>query len=138
MKKKIFVFFFIVALANMKRNQVKFHDRLVLLLQEKKEAAEDRKILIDMVVELRKEIKIHLFQQKNPSVSVAKIFPVNSQQEIYNFLDNSDGLFQARCNGFNEYLFLVRAPTKKKFKENLKTLLFTDDYCERHHWPNIV
>ena len=122
----------------MKRNQVKFHDRLVLLLQEKKEAAQDRKILIDMVMNLRQELKMQTLHQKNPSVNVSNIFPVNSQEDIQKFLDNSDGLFQARCNGFYEYLFMVRAPTQKKFKENLKNLLFSDTYCEKHHWPNIV
>lgn len=122
----------------MKRNQVKFHDRLVLLLQEKKEAAQDRKVLMDMVMNLRKEVKMHSLQQNNPSVSVAKMFPVSSQEEIVKFLDNSDGQFQARVNGFYEYLFMVRAPSQKKFRENLKTLLFTDEYCENHHWPNIV
>lgn len=122
----------------MKRNQVKFHDRLVLLLQEKKEAAQDRKMLMDMVMNLRQEIKMLNLHQKNHSVNVAKMFPLNSQEDIHKFLDNSDGLFQSRCNGFYEYLFMVRAPTQKKFRENLKNLLFTDSYCETHHWSNIV
>ena len=122
----------------MRRNQVKMHDSVVLLLQDRKEAAEDRKMFIELVSDVKEEL--HLLKYKNDmnSVSVAKIFPVDNQQQLHEFMDDSDGLFQARCHGFYEYLYHVRAPTKKKFRENLKNLLFTDNYCQTHYWPNIV
>lgn len=95
-------------------------------------------MMVDLIMDLKREIKVKNYQNKVESVSVANISPVDTQQDILKFLDNSDGLFQARCNGFYEFLFSIQAPTKKKFRDNLKTELFTDNYCESHHWPNIV
>ena len=73
-------------------------------------------------------------------VSVFDMFPINSQEEIYKFLDNKDGLFKARCNGFFEYLFSTRSEnmTMKKFGESLMVHLFTEEYRLSHHWPNIL
>ena len=122
----------------MKRNQVKLHDNIVVLMQEKEEAAKDRKAMMDLIAELRDEVKILNLKRRMETVSVGHMFPVENQKQILDFMDNSDGKFQARCNGFYEYLFAVRAPTKKKFKENLKTHLFSDNYTATHHWPNLV
>lgn len=69
---------------------------------------------------------------------VNKYFPINSQQEIRDFLSDSDGLFEARCNGFYEFLFCLRADTQKKFAEGLMEQLFTEEYRKTHHWPSIM
>lgn len=122
----------------MRRNQGKFHDSILHLVQENKKANEERKILMDTVAELRDEVKLLNFKKKMDTVSVLNFFPIKNQQQIFEFMDDSDGMFQARLNGFYEYLFLIRAQTKKQFKGGLKTHLFTDEYCEAHHWPNIV
>lgn len=130
--------FYLGSFSNMKRNQAKLHDNMLVLLQERKEAAKERKTMIEMMTEMRREIKILHYNNNNETISVVDMFPATSQQEIEAFMDNSDGKFKARLNGFYEYLFGVCAPTKKKFQERLKTHLFTDEYCEKHHWPNIV
>ena len=54
------------------------------------------------------------------------------------FLDDSDGLFQSRANGFYEYLFNIRADSQKKFAEGLMDCLFTEEYRKAHHWPSIM
>lgn len=42
----------------MKRNQVKLHDNVVRILQQREEEKAERKELLDMVQELREEIKL--------------------------------------------------------------------------------
>lgn len=77
------------------------------------------------------------FRSKIDHVTVNDYFPVNSQDEIYKFLDDSDGLYKARCKGFYEMLFLIRADSMKNFAEGLMTCLFTESYRKTHHWPSI-
>lgn len=78
------------------------------------------------------------FKQKSNYVSVKDHFPMGSQEEIYDFLDDSDGLYQARCNGFFDYLFLIRTGDYKTFRNALLGHLFTKEYQESHHWPSIL
>ena len=63
---------------------------------------------------------------------------MNSTEEILAFVDDSDGLYRARCNGFYEFLFNLRADTMKQFAEGLAELLFTEEYRKSHHWPSVV
>ena len=125
------------ALNNMKRNQVKFHDSLIVLIQDKQAASEERKKLLDTIQDLKHEIRMLNLHRSNEIASVADIFPLQNQRQIVDFMSNSDGNFQARMNGFYEYLFSIRAPTKKKFKEELKTHLFSHEYMVDHYWPNV-
>ena len=46
------------ALDNLKRNQVKLHDNVLLLIQEKEEERKERKMFIDIILQLREEVKI--------------------------------------------------------------------------------
>lgn len=94
--------------------------------------------MLDLLGDIRDELKVLNYKKNMNTVSVAKKFPVDNQQQLLDFMDDSDGLFQARCNGFYECLFNVRASTKKKFKENLKNALFSPTYTEKHHWPNVL
>lgn len=66
------------------------------------------------------------------------MFPMNTQEQIYAFLDDSDGTFSARMRGFHEYLFLhIRSDDEKKFRSALLNHLFSKDYQKNHHWPSI-
>ena len=53
------------------------------------------------------------------------------------FLDDSDGLFQAKCNGLFDYLFNIRAKDQKTFADALLNALFSPEYKQTHHWPSI-
>lgn len=76
--------------------------------------------------------------QKINSVPVGNLFPMNTQEDILNFLDDSDGLFKARENGFFELLFLIRTDCPKQFGDSLLSQLFTKEYQASHHWPSIL
>lgn len=72
------------------------------------------------------------------TTTVAKYFPIENQQQIYDFLDESDGCFDRRVQAFFEYLFLVRAETPKQFGEALQLHLFTKEYIKTHHWLTML
>lgn len=75
--------------------------------------------------------------RKSESVSVAAFFPMTTQQEVFDFMNNADGLYDARCNGLYEYLFLIRGENQKQFADGLMGHLFTEEYRKRHYWPSI-
>ena len=72
------------------------------------------------------------------SVPVGHLFPMASQEAIHAFMDNSDGKYEARRNGFYEYLFLIRTEAPKTFADAFLTQLFTKEYQHSHHWPSIL
>ena len=70
-------------------------------------------------------------------MSMAGFLPASTQQHLLNFLDESDGNINARCNGLYEYLFAMRDEPAKTFGNTLLYHLFTPEYMETHHWPSI-
>lgn len=69
---------------------------------------------------------------------MGKYFPIAKQEQIFDFLDDSNGDYKAKCNGFYEYLFLIRSEDQKKFGDALLALLFTKEYQQTHTWPNVT
>lgn len=122
----------------MRRNQVKMHDNVVLLLQDRAEARQERLLILEEISALKDAVNKSSFTKKAGSVSVVRMFPIKRQQQILDFLDDSDGLFKERCAGFYDYLFSLRTDDEKKFIEALKDHLFSREYAQSHHWPNVV
>ena len=67
-------------------------------------------------------------QKKMEKVNVNPLFPMDTQEQINKFLDESDGLFKARCKGFQEFVFNIRSDDEKKFRTSLLNNLFTKNY----------
>lgn len=143
------------SLNNLKRNHIKLLDNVMHLIQEREEEKRDRRICMQMILDLRDEIRLivssyffyffsknnfFFFQQTNKkteTVSVTEMFPVSTQKQLWDFLDDADGLFKARCNGFFDYVSLIRADNMKTYADALLTHIFKQEYIESHHWPSM-
>ena len=135
----IYIFLFYTgSFKNLKRNFVKVHDNLLKVLQDRAEERKEREGDRELIKELREEVKLLNFKRNDKSIPVGNTFPIASQQQIYDFLDESDGKYQARCQGFYEYLFLIRNEDVKKFGDALLGCLFTKEYQENYHWPCVL
>lgn len=124
-------------MSNLKRNQIKLIDTVDTLLQERRTEYSERQRLFELLNDIREEVKLLHLKNEMVSINVAKFFPIAEQQQIYDFMSDKDGLYQARCNGFYEFLFNIRTPNKKTFADVLLPQLFTESYIATHHWPTI-
>ena len=68
---------------------------------------------------------------------MADTFPITTQQQIMDFMDNEDGLFTARCNGLYEYLFLIRNEPARTYGDALLHHIFSVEYMNGHYWPSV-
>lgn len=59
-----FIYRFSGSLSNLKRNQVKLNDNVIALQQEKEEERKERQLLIDLIRDLREEVKLLVTKKK--------------------------------------------------------------------------
>ena len=71
-------------------------------------------------------------------IRIDEFFPINTDSQLRNFLNKSDGQFNLRREEFENMLYLnvtKNIKLKRPFESNLLSAVFSRDFISSHRWP---
>ena len=76
--------------------------------------------------------------QSDP-IDLTHWFEIESNNTIYAFLSNDDGMFHKRKEGFLRHLYAVAdSSSLQSFKNSIACNLFSTKYMSEHRWPHLT
>ena len=66
---------------------------------------------------------------------IKKFFPIQNNQILQQFMDESDGLFPLRRSEFYNFVSSCASDKKNLFATTLLNNCFSDEYIANHVWP---
>lgn len=93
------------------------------------------KVMMDMLREIKEEMKKFYFHIKMDSIDICEFFPLKSDDDLNRFMDKTHENWEMRRKGFNHLLYCTVTKVKRRFSTALLHLLFTRDFIANHKWP---
>lgn len=71
----------------------------------------------------------------NDDVDISEFFPVESEEKLQQFMDRDHPQWNARRNGFYQFLYTVATNNKKGFARGMIKAIFSRQYIRTVKWP---
>lgn len=93
------------------------------------------KTILSLLKEIKDDMKELTYHRKMDSVDLSVFFPVDSDEDLNNFLNRDHEDWAARRKAFYHLMFTTVNNSKDKFACALLHSLFTRNYISTHQWP---
>lgn len=93
------------------------------------------KIVIEMLKDIKEEMRQYNFHIKMETADVGKYFPLDCDEDLQEFMDRGHPEWPSRMKGFYHLLFTTVTQKKRRFGGALLHALFTRNFISCHRWP---
>lgn len=131
----LFFFFLTGTLTKMRRNVHSTNDIARSNHERLMSTEQSMKTIIDMLKEIKEDMRQYNFHLKMETADVGKFFPLSCDEDLQDFMDRKHPEWPKRMKGFYHLLFTTVTKNKRRFGGALLHALFTRDFISCHRWP---
>lgn len=103
--------------------------------------AANQEKMLEMIADLQETVlRLASKMDMRKKLDIDDYFPVKSLNHLRLFLNKSDGLFHARREEFEDYLYCCvtrNLKLKRPFESSLLATVFSRDFITAHKWPGL-